>query len=66
MEQFWLLSTCRQVGFSPGPIPATAVWALADREELSSALTRALWAAVAAMDAAYLRHVNKKPGKSRK
>jgi hypothetical protein len=63
LEQFWLLSTCRETGFSVGPVPATAVWALTDREGLSAALARALWVAVVAMDQAFLRHLNKKPGK---
>ena len=54
MSAFWSLSTCRQMGFSPGPIPWNHVKEYAEYAGLDRENAFALEVIIRAMDEAYL------------
>ena len=56
------LSSCRQIGFSLGPIPITAIWSYADRYELSEDFCNLM----RRMDVLYLDSMDKKSKKEDK
>lgn len=63
LELYWYaffeLSTCRSVGFAPGPIPWTAVMDYAQAFGLDDVQTHLLVRFVRAMDGAFLNHHEK-------
>lgn len=59
LEQFWDLSTERQVGMAVGPIPLSRAYEAAARLGLDEDNTATLVRAVRELDREYLKHVNK-------
>lgn len=57
MSAFWSLSSCRQVGFSPGPIGWNHIRDYAEFVGLDRENSYALEAVIRAMDNAYLEHL---------
>ena len=55
-DAFQYLSTCRQVGFSFGPIPCDAIDAYADRREFSDNQREDLFFVIREMDNAFILH----------
>jgi hypothetical protein len=55
MESFWELSTERQLGFTVGPIPITAIHFYAGVKGLPSSMMGLFEAVIRAMDQTYLK-----------
>jgi hypothetical protein len=63
---FMDLSTTRSIGFGIGPIPITAIYEYADREDFEPDTRQALFEHVRAMDTAFLRYHREKMEAARK
>lgn len=66
MSAFWALSTCRQMGFSPGPIPWNHVHAYAEFAGLDRENGFAFSEVMRAMDNAWLDYQAEEQSKAEK
>jgi len=70
LELYWTafheLNTCRSYGFTPGPIPFTAIMDYARAHEFSEDQTETLFHHVRVMDQAYLDYNHRKSEQRRK
>jgi hypothetical protein len=65
LAAFWTLSTCRQIGFSTGPIPWRDVVRYAEYVGLDRENADALEVIIRELDGAYLGHIAEEQGKQR-